>query len=424
MSNKFAGLDLLRFVMAVYLMVFHTFRDYPKAAGLPFVELLQLGGFATSTFFLLSGFILAHVYFGRQDHVAIGRYSARIDGGTRAFLVKRLTNLYPIHILSLTLYVALSLLGTRALNVLDVNTLFASHPSATLDSTAMSINVALQLLLLQTWNPLYVPLNPPSWSLSVLFFFYLAFPVAAPRLLNARYKTVTLLSLWLLYLLPPTIAASMQWTSPAVVGIVMFNPLLRLPEFLCGIVLYGMFREAPHTLRFNLFTRSAAIAFSAACFVTGALLVAHAPPYWQYPLHNGALMPAEMALILVCAAAFKHASPFVTRWCARLGNSALSLFAIHLPVFMVFIKIDRLRHIEMPWTTCFTHPSACAAPIKNVPLDLSAYPFYLLLSIVLAVLFQQYLVGPARDWLRRGLIGPRHDRASEAASPGSAMTAP
>jgi peptidoglycan/LPS O-acetylase OafA/YrhL len=185
-----------------------------------------------------------------------------------------------------------------------------------------------------------------------------------------------------------------------------------------------MFREAPHTLRFNLFTRSAALVFSVACFITGALLVTHGPPYWQYPLHNGALMPAEMALILVCATAFNHASPFVTRWCARLGNSALSLFAIHLPVFMAFIKIERLRHIEMPWTLCFTQRSACATAIKNAPLDLSAYPFYLLLSIVLAVLFQQYVVGPVRNWMRRRLLGSRKDHASEDASAGSPMTTP
>lgn len=109
MNKKFDALDLLRFALACYLMVFHSIHQYPQSEQLRFIALAGLGGFATSTFFILSGFILTHVYFG---------WSEALRGGRYAFFVKRLSNLYAIHLIAFALLLLVSLSGTRAQRVL------------------------------------------------------------------------------------------------------------------------------------------------------------------------------------------------------------------------------------------------------------------------------------------------------------------
>ncbi len=62
-KEKFIGLEWLRFFLGVYLVMYHTlpfYESYTRLDGL--VEVNELGFFATSCFFALSGFLLAHVY--------------------------------------------------------------------------------------------------------------------------------------------------------------------------------------------------------------------------------------------------------------------------------------------------------------------------------------------------------------------------
>jgi peptidoglycan/LPS O-acetylase OafA/YrhL len=90
----FTALEWLRFGLGFYIVLFHTFH-FP---GMPewMIKSTQLGFFATSTFFVLSGFLLSHVYLKRnEDH------SVQMRESTKSFLVKRFANLYPVHIFSL-----------------------------------------------------------------------------------------------------------------------------------------------------------------------------------------------------------------------------------------------------------------------------------------------------------------------------------
>ena len=62
-NERFIGLEWLRFFLGVYLVMFHTlpfYSEYTHLSGL--VEFTELGFFATSSFFALSGFLLTHVY--------------------------------------------------------------------------------------------------------------------------------------------------------------------------------------------------------------------------------------------------------------------------------------------------------------------------------------------------------------------------
>ncbi len=172
--NKFVGLDVLRFALAVYLMVFHSIHQYPQYVTLPLIELANLGGFATSSFFILSG-----LYSGPSS---TSDAPTELRGGTREFFVKRLSNLYPVHLIALVLVLLVSVTGTRGFQQFAIMSLDDAEHFVTLSPAETAVHYVLNLLLLQVWYPLYGSVNPPSWSLATLFFFYLAFPFFAPRL--------------------------------------------------------------------------------------------------------------------------------------------------------------------------------------------------------------------------------------------------
>ncbi|CAH2910353.1 MAG: Putative acyltransferase [uncultured Paraburkholderia sp.] len=396
--NKFVGLDVLRFALAVYLMVFHSIHQYPQYATLPLVELANLGGFATSSFFILSGFILAHVYFGR---------TTELRGGTREFFVKRLSNLYSVHLIALVLVLLVSVVGTRGFQQFAVMSLDDAEHFVTPGTTETAVNFVLNLFLLQVWYPLYGSVNPPSWSLATLFFFYLAFPSVAPRLLRARNKYRLVVVLWVLYLVPPVAATLMHWYSPAAVGIVTRNPVLRLPEFLVGIVVYGLFREGQLNAIYESRTKIiAALLVFAASFWVAAWLETYGSISTRYVVHNGALMPAEVLLVIVFAGL---AVPlrFAALLATRLGNSALSIFAIHVPVFLVMMKVLKLLSIGKSPLWCASHFSECVGASKEVVPSMATYPLYLIGTVIAAVYFQERLVAPLRDWIRGRFLTTR-----------------
>jgi peptidoglycan/LPS O-acetylase OafA/YrhL len=397
MMNKFVGLDVLRFALAVYLMVFHSIHQYPQYVTLPLIELANLGGFATSSFFILSGFILAHVYFGR---------TTELRGGTREFFVKRLSNLYPVHLIALVLVLLVSVAGTRGFQQFAIMSLDDAEHFVTLSPAETAVHYVLNLFLLQVWYPLYGSVNPPSWSLATLFFFYLAFPFFAPRLLKARNKYRLLVVLWVLYLIPPVAATLMHWYGPAAVGFVTRNPVLRLPEFLAGILVYGLFREGQLNAIYESRAKVvAALLFFAGSFAIAAWLESHGPLNTRYVVHNGALMPAEVVLVIVFAGLAVPAR--FAALSTRLGNSALSIFAIHVPIFLVLMKVLKLLSIGKSPLWCAAHFSECVAASKEVIPSMATYPLYLIGTVIAAVYFQERLVAPLRDWIRSRFLTTR-----------------
>ena len=91
-QQRFVALEWLRFGLGLYIVLFHTIYHY--SASWPWAHYLSdLGFFSTSTFFVLSGFLLTHVYLRPQP---VGDFAMRES--TRSFLIKRIANLYPIHI--------------------------------------------------------------------------------------------------------------------------------------------------------------------------------------------------------------------------------------------------------------------------------------------------------------------------------------
>ncbi|MBG6648597.1 acyltransferase, partial [Pseudomonas aeruginosa] len=411
-KERFIGLEWLRFLLGLYVVVYHTLHTYPKEQKFPGLdELTSLGFFATSTFFVLSGFLLAHVY----------ARSGRLRESARSFWTKRLSNLYPLHLFSLLLSIlvllALSHLGigpeldkaTPRFVIYDTNEVLGrTHPELFLhwmSNTELFVNSILQILLLQAWNPYYLTFNAPLWSLSTLMFFYLAFPFVAPRLMRSRHKWKVLALVWLVYLIPPALVVASESYGIPWTGLLHRNPLLRLPEFLGGILAYGLFRGyRDRGMVPGRGLLAALVALMVAAFLVADYLFTQGAKHWYFLLHNGLLLPAQLLLVCLCALPADPKSAFVRHWSPRLGAASLSLFALHVPMFTLFSRSERL--IAVPGR-CLDDWRACTEAAAALPSSLLYYPLFLVLLVAFCVLFQERGVVPVRKWLvRRRMPAP------------------
>jgi peptidoglycan/LPS O-acetylase OafA/YrhL len=154
-SDDLLHLDLLRFVAAAAIVFHH-------ASPAMFGGFVPAIGLAVDCFFLISGFVIAHVYAHRVGTLA--EY--------RSFIRRRIARLMPLHLLSLALVWA----------VMSAAIAFGFSDGAGYDRSVRCI-AATALLI----HPLCdaTPLNFPSWSIGAEMAMYLAFPALALLRRNA-----------------------------------------------------------------------------------------------------------------------------------------------------------------------------------------------------------------------------------------------
>ncbi|BAE75145.1 Acyltransferase family protein [Sodalis glossinidius str. 'morsitans'] len=420
-KERFIGLEWLRFLLGCYVMIYHTAHHYPQfKAVFGLSELTSMGFFATSAFFALSGFLLAHVYVR-------GR---RLREPASNFWRKRLFNLYPIHIVALLSSMLVVTLmqwlaippegpgATIRFVVYDTNEVLGqTHPELFrhyMDNVQLAFNSVLQLLMLQAWNPYFLTFNAPLWSLSALFFFYLLFPWAAPRLMNVRNPWLWLGICMLAYLLPPVWVIWQQQFGMPYTGLLQRLPLFRVPEFFGGILAYALFKrihQAGHVLSAS--ARRAMVLFIVACFLTATVLFTHGPKYWYFLLHNGLLLPSQLMLLYLCALARNPDSAWLRHWSPRLGAASLSMFALHVPLYNLFMTVEQL--VRGAPGQCLNQWSDCVAAAANVQLSLTGYALFLILTVTVCVLFQEQFVVRVRKRLVARFITPATARTGKTA---------
>lgn len=161
-GEQLKPLTSLRFFAAVWVVLYH----YWPHLGLDRPAFVAKGYLGVELFFVLSGFILSHVYLEAAGERRFG-YGK--------FLWARIARVYPLHIATL---VGVGALGAAALALgrhVDPNSVsLAALPS--------------NLTMTQAWGLSPVAgWNHPSWSISAEWFAYLSFPAfawAAWRLRN------------------------------------------------------------------------------------------------------------------------------------------------------------------------------------------------------------------------------------------------
>lgn len=203
----------LRFLAAIHVVLFHL-RDtftFPVVIA----NIVSYGSLGVNLFFILSGFVLAYTYLD------VTKPANHID--VRGFWVARVARVYPLYLF------AFVLAAPRVLAKGDV-------PDGLVTATAVST-----VTLTQAWTG-WIEWNVPAWSLSVEAFFYLVFPPTAVAVWRLRRRGVLLCAAiaWIASLIGPAVFVALG-SDPRWRDVVLYNPLLRLPEFVIGIALARIF---------------------------------------------------------------------------------------------------------------------------------------------------------------------------------------
>lgn len=375
----------LRFIAALQVLVFHCTR-WSSWSGHPFARNIAASGYvAVSAFFVLSGFILTYAHAGR-DARPLDR---------RNFYANRFARIYPAYGFALALIAP-----------------FFIHHTLRVDGVLVFLKGAIAVpTLVQAWIPsLAMAWNPPAWSLSVEAFFYVLFPLVAPALVACRpstavslaalcYASCLLVPLVYLGLSPDGLAPATHESMAFWLNALRYNPAVRFPEFVIGILLGRWYLEG-HVHRI---LGGGAALWSVLSVVALVLALAEAPNL-PYPLvHNGLFTPV-IALFIATLAIGRGpiAALFGTRPMIALGDASYSLYVIHVPL-LVF------------WDTAAKH-------VTSERFRASAWSTVALLAcaVVASLLCQRYVERPLRErllaMLRRRSAAAAEARASRTAS--------
>ncbi len=227
-SDRIAALAGARAFPPLMIVMFHFSEGHHYSGFRPFDLLVTRGYLWVEFFFVLSGFILTHVYWPR-----LGELFRR--SGYIAFLRARLIRLYPLHLFMLLLILALVVL----LRALAAHGGYLSIFDAKYHQDVSVRGFALSLLLVQAWNMMNsLTWNGASWFVSAEFALCLAFPVLLWLAEGRLWRGFALIAAGLGGL------TALLLTSRHGLDITFHNGVLRgLSDFTIGIGMAVLFRR-------------------------------------------------------------------------------------------------------------------------------------------------------------------------------------
>lgn len=244
-TSRMDALSGIRFFAILHIFLFHLwavfrvpFEGNFKLILIDFVrfpETMQTffanGWMSTSFFFLLSGFMLAYIYWGEDGKLTVP---------VKKFYFLRFTRIYPVHILVMIIMIILGISGLLW---------FGDY-----SMIAVVLSAFATLGLVQAWFPPLVPIwSWPAWNISAVIFLYLIMPWLMPRLasLSKRQMSILLGTLPFISLVPTLIYSiiNQYWFHPGKYGAIFLTstPVFWIPHFIAGMLLTRVFSVS----RFN-----------------------------------------------------------------------------------------------------------------------------------------------------------------------------
>lgn len=354
----FQWIDALRGAAALVIVVFHYHHFYladnadrpslRPSSTFPYAELLQPifkhGAWAVELFWVISGFVFAHVYSSRAATL-------------RQFVFARFARLYPLHFVTL-LYVA-------ALQSISVAMAGHWQIYGNNDLRHFLLQLSMSTNLINQSRGL--SFNGPIWSVSMELGAYAMF-------------FVTLTGIRRFPVLLPLVCCVAGF-SLGVSGLDL--PVIRLQIFTCagyffaGCTLYGLCNtlgwQVPHIMKLSLGSAVAAGLATAA----------------ELPETAIAVLASTTLVALLAALELRQPS---TTWPLRmLGDISYSVYLIHVP-----LQISLLVIADVFWNGSRAFADS-----------LWLLPTYVAASVLLAIAAHHWIEKPAGRWIRRKAM-PAH----------------
>ncbi len=309
-------LTALRALAALMVVLFH-FADRTAPGSALHTTLIDNGQLGVDIFFVLSGFILAHVYLAR---CAAGRFQMG------DFLVNRLARLYPMHLLMLVLAVGNGLVAWRNGLALDVyGPLLGIDPET---GSGALWNLLTTLSLTHAWgttNGHYF--NSVSWSISAEAAAYVLFPLIAAASLAFGARVKQRLAVALLAYVGCEITArfllgaglnDLSWR---------YGFLRILPEFAMGVAVYSYGVARPISRDALIWLLPVGLGLTVALLAYGAPVVVMPPIF-------------AAAILLIASAEREGLTP--PAWALNplvyLGEISYSTYMLHLILGKVYFN--------------------------------------------------------------------------------------
>ena len=331
-------LTSVRFFAASYIVLLHSFLWTNHLYTSTWTgRFIRNGYVAVGFFFVLSGYILAHV------HLNIDRPLQR-----KKFWISRFARIYPLLFVSLLIDIPI-FFSTR------LDSYGHDHLWKTILRTLIMF-LSEAALLQAWWNTHFLGLNGPSWSLSAEAFFYLLFPFVAFRIWKWSRAAggLAILYLWgcamffplVVTLLRPALfsqieTSGLQWT-------IVLTPIFRIFEFLAGIALCSLQRDFSKSFTPQVRNQFGylAIGTGLALFILTIEVANHIPFMAMY---NGFLLPVY-ALVIFGLVNIRGwlASMLSHKLMVILGESSYAIYLLHDPIWDYFSRL-RWENTTLLW---------------------------------------------------------------------------
>ena len=298
----------LRGMAALWVFVYHLYKSFAgDGAGMfgnTAIPFLREGWRGVDLFFILSGFVIAHVHLRDFDRFGVPQLWS--------YTLRRFWRVYPLNAVWHLAVVALFLVAPAVLT---------SQPRYSPVSVTPEAFVA-GVLLIQSWIPGYTSAwNWPSWSLSAEIAAYILFPLVAVGANRIRRPALA----WALAALAIAALAVLLYLrgNLGVNAAVNFNAILRAVFcFVAGVAMCRALLLAPLSAR-------AADSLTVVGLGLAALGCAGSP--WNY-----LWVPASALIIAAASADRGVASRLLSdRMIHRLGEVSFSLYLSHWPVVLI-----------------------------------------------------------------------------------------
>jgi peptidoglycan/LPS O-acetylase OafA/YrhL len=352
--DRLAALDGMRGLAAIAVALMHGSSIF----NLPWIP--EHAYLAVDFFFLLSGYVLARAFDRRlQQGWAIG------------FLQRRLIRLYPLIVLG-------SLIGVCELIIHGVRPNLVSMSQGALDLASSLLVIPTPPIIAPHWR--MYPVDPPLWSL--------LFEIAANTMYAAMAPWLPTRQLWMLVGLSGLgFGIALFMLNGGDFGLRHFEMAsLRVAfSFSLGVALHRTLGPDPKKFAVPFVSMPAIFA------VMMAVLLAPKSGGWPYDLVAVyAVFPALLMLAITGGAG----GPRLQSVCLVLGELSYSLYAIHMPFFLMVYGASLAN-------------SALAGRIGGLTVSLAAIT---LISLFLARFYDQ----PVRRWALHRLNRYHEARSSTA----------